>query len=506
MLNNIFIKKIGGASYFLIFLLLVVYLVIQIISAIRDTYCNKIRNIVTSTIYNRVNSHMLYSGKKKIDLGYIKNLFERDLPVMENFIHDCLCDFITNFCVLAISFPVLIYINWRAALGLFTLSIFLMSINYILSNKEQEVNYKIIQVEDDVAKFKLGSLKEWFCIKNFNMQDNYIKNYSELVDTHIQLRNKWLVYWQCTLSYVDIKKTLVSNALIYLVGAIMVKYGLVSIAKLLFFVQIFILWYEALEMLVSITLNIMVNEPSYERVLNSLEKIERDYNKEKRFKTGKIVLDHISFRYSDSRYNILDDISCTFEENMVNVIIGENGTGKSTLMSLIIGQTEPSSGDILFGENCIKELDEDSLHENIAIVSQNCTLFNVSLFNNIKMLNSYITRDEIYELLDKVGLREWALELPDKLDTIVGEGGVNLSGGQCQRISIIQAIVRKVSIILMDEPSSALDVASENMIIKLIEYYKKEKTFIIVTHSQNLIDCADYKFYLKNGRLIREDY
>ena len=368
MLDYIFIKKIGGSSYFLVFSLLVVYLVIQIISVIRDTYCNKIRNIVTSTIYNRINYHMLYSRKKKIDLAYIINLFERDLPVMEKFIQICLCDFVTNFCVLAISFPVLLYINWRVALGLFVLSIFLMSINYIFSKKEQEVNYKIIQLEDDVAKFKLGSLKDWFCIKNFNMQDNYINNYSELVDTHIQLRNKWLVYWQCTLSYVDIQKKLVSNALIYLVGGILGKCGLISIAKLLLFVQIFILWYEALEKLVSITLNVMVNEPSYKRVLNSLEKIERDHNKVKRDKKGKIVLDHISFRYSDSRYNILDDISCTFEENMVNVIIGENGAGKSTLMNLIIGQTEPSNGVVLFGENCIKELDEDSLHENIAIV------------------------------------------------------------------------------------------------------------------------------------------
>lgn len=505
MLDYIFITKSATISYWFAGILLLFYLVIQMISAIKDVYCNKIRNVITSTVSNKINRNMLNSQNEKIDLPYIKNLFERDLPVMEDFIRNYFCEFVTNFCVVIISFPILLWINCWVTVGLCILVILLMGVNYILSKKEQDVTYKIIKLEDRISNFKLEALKEWFCIKNFNMQNSYSNSYNNLVDTHIQLRNKWLVYWQSTLSYIDIKKNFISNALIYLLGGILVKRNLLSVAKLLIFVQIFLLWYEALEKLLSIVLSIMVNQPSYERVIQSLEKRRKEPSGTREIKKHNVVLEHISFRYGDSRYDILQDISCTFAENSVNVITGENGIGKSTLTKIISGQIKVERGDILFGDENIREINQDLFHENIANVSQNCTLFNVSLYENIKMLNPKISREEIYELLNKVGLNDWALQLPNQLDTIVGEGGVNLSGGQLQRISILQAIVRNATIILMDEPSSALDTMSEKMIIDFIQEYKKEKTFIIVTHSQNLIDCADHKFNLKEGRLIKED-
>ena len=218
---------------------------------------------------------------------------------------------------------------------------------------------------------------------------------------------------------------------------------------------------------------------------------------------GNFEFKNVSFSY-DNTNNILNKLNLKIKENKTYGIVGKSGEGKTTMFNLLCKLYDNQEGKILLDGIDIKELDEESIRGNITIISQNPYIFNLSIKDNLKLVKSDITDNEIKEACRLACLDDFINGLPKGYDTVVGEGGVNLSGGQRQRLAIARALVQKTKIILFDEATSALDNETQNKIQEAINNLKENYTIVIIAHRLSTIMNCDNIFFMQNGNIINE--
>ena len=217
---------------------------------------------------------------------------------------------------------------------------------------------------------------------------------------------------------------------------------------------------------------------------------------------GNFEFKNVSFKYD--KVEILKGIDFKVNANETVAFVGKSGSGKSTIFKLLAKMYDNYDGSILIDNIDIKELDKESIRGNITIVSQNPYIFNMSIKDNLRLVKSNITDDEIYEACKMACLDKYIDSLPDKYDTIIGEGGVNLSGGEKQRLAIARAFIQKTEIILFDEATSALDNETQANIQKSIDNLQKNYTILIIAHRLSTIKNANRIIMIDNGKIIAE--
>ncbi len=217
-------------------------------------------------------------------------------------------------------------------------------------------------------------------------------------------------------------------------------------------------------------------------------------------KDASIQFKNINFTYkSNKNHSILKDINIQIAGKKMTALVGHSGSGKSTLLNLIPRVYEADSGDILIDNQIIKKLNLNSLRREISIVDQNTTLFDDTIFNNIKYAKPDATNDEIYNAAKISMSTDFINKLKNKFDTIIGENGVKLSGGEKQRVSIARALLKDSKIILLDEATSSLDSETEEKIQKAIEELTKNKTTIVIAHRLSTILKSENIYVIDNG-------
>lgn len=217
-----------------------------------------------------------------------------------------------------------------------------------------------------------------------------------------------------------------------------------------------------------------------------------------------IEVRNMSFSYANKGQKLLTDISFSVKKNESVVIVGESGCGKSTIIKLIQRFYDIDTGEILFNNINIKEMTLNSLRSCISVVPQDVYLFNRTIRDNLKLAKSDASDKEIKRALKKANAFEFVNKMPKGMDTVIGENGVKLSGGEKQRISIAQAFLKDSPVILLDEITANLDYDNERIINDAIEKLKKDKVMIMVAHRLSTIKNADRVIYLNNG-VIEED-
>jgi len=183
-------------------------------------------------------------------------------------------------------------------------------------------------------------------------------------------------------------------------------------------------------------------------------------------------------------------------------LVGLTGSGKSTILSLLLNFFTDYKGNILIDDQDINNCSLKSLRKNIGLVTQETMLFNDTIETNIKYGNLNASSLEIEKAANEAGVNEFANSMPNKLNTIVGEGGIKLSGGQRQRIAIARALLKNAPILLLDEATSALDNLTEQKIQYSINQLMKNKTSLIVAHRLSTIEDADLIYVLDNGKIV----
>ncbi|MCI8568161.1 MAG: ABC transporter ATP-binding protein [Bacilli bacterium] len=216
---------------------------------------------------------------------------------------------------------------------------------------------------------------------------------------------------------------------------------------------------------------------------------------------GIIEFKDVFFNYPNEE-KTLSGFNLVIEPNKKIAIVGKSGQGKTTLFNLITRIFDPSEGQILLDGIDIKDLTEDSLRKNISIIRQEPFIFNRSIMDNFKLLDSNLTEKEIKKYIKMAYLDEYISTLPDKYNTVLGEGGVNLSGGQKQRLSIARTLAKKSKVILFDEATSSLDNQSQEYIKKSIDELADDHTVIIVAHRLSTIIDADIIHVVDKGKIV----
>ena len=215
---------------------------------------------------------------------------------------------------------------------------------------------------------------------------------------------------------------------------------------------------------------------------------------------GSIEFKNVKFKYNSN--NLFNNLNFKINCNQMVAIVGKSGEGKSTILKLINKSYSTNDGEILIDNYNINTLSEETIKNNISIVSQSPYIFNLSIKENIKLANPQATDKEIEEVCKEAQLHDVIIEMQDGYDTIVGENGVILSGGQKQRLAIARALIKKSKIILFDEATSSLDNNNQEKIKNIIKSLSKDHTVIIVAHRLSTIIDSDCIFVLNNHGII----
>ena len=214
-----------------------------------------------------------------------------------------------------------------------------------------------------------------------------------------------------------------------------------------------------------------------------------------------IVIRNVDFSYGEKR--VLHDINIRIPKGTTTAIVGPSGSGKSTLCKLIARFWDVSGGSITLGGRNVKDYTLDSLLSNISMVFQNVYLFNDTIANNIKFGKPHATMEEVIEAARKACCHDFIMSLDNGYDTMIGEGGATISGGEKQRISIARAILKDAPIIILDEATANVDPENESKLQEAIAELTRDKTIIMIAHRLNTVRNADQIIVLDNGEIVQ---
>ena len=229
---------------------------------------------------------------------------------------------------------------------------------------------------------------------------------------------------------------------------------------------------------------------------------ENESDPEIKITKGEIRFKNINFKYNENEDNVLKDLNLEILGGKMTSLVGHSGAGKSTILNLIPRFYDCINGDILIDEQSIYNTKIYSLRKNISLVSQDTTLFDDTIRNNIAYANINASQKDIEAAAKYSFADEFIEKLPNKYDTIIGENGIRLSGGEKQRLSIARAILKKSPIILLDEATSSLDADTESKIQKAIGFLTKNRTTIVIAHRLSTILNSDKIYVIDGGKII----
>ena len=219
---------------------------------------------------------------------------------------------------------------------------------------------------------------------------------------------------------------------------------------------------------------------------------------------GNIEFKKVSFKYVNTEGSTLKSIDLKIEGGKMTALVGHSGAGKSTIMNLIPRFYDRIGGDIFIDGSSIYNKKIASLRKNISLVTQDTTLFDDTIKNNISYANQKVSEKNIIEAAKLSFADEFINKLPNKYDTIIGENGVRLSGGEKQRLSIARAMLKDSKIILLDEATSSLDAETESKIQKAINLLTKNRTTLVIAHRLSTILNSDKIYVINNGLVVGE--
>ena len=290
--------------------------------------------------------------------------------------------------------------------------------------------------------------------------------------------------------------------LIFFAAKLIVKNEL-EVNNFFSFLAAMMLAYQPVRSLATLNISIQQGISGAKRVLpiiDDVPQVKEKINAESlNMNEGAISFENICFKYPNTEKEILKSINLNFSGGKMTALVGHSGAGKSTILNLIPRFYDSNKGEIKIDEQSIYDSTIYSLRKNISLVSQDTTLFDDTIKNNIAYADEKASQDEIEEAAKLSFADEFIEKLPNKYETLIGENGIRLSGGEKQRLSIARAILKKSPIILLDEATSSLDAETEDKIQKAINFLTKGRTTIVIAHRLSTILNSDKIYVIDQG-------
>ena len=295
--------------------------------------------------------------------------------------------------------------------------------------------------------------------------------------------------------------------LIYYSGKLILKDQL-DINNFFSFLAAMMLSYQPVRSLATLNMGINQGIAAARRILPIIDLknkiIEKENSKNLEIQNGEIKFENVNFRYNKDEKKVLNSVNLEIKGGEITSLVGHSGAGKSSIMNLIPRLYDCDSGNIYIDNQSIYDSKIDTLRSKISIVTQDTTLFDDSIKNNIAYAKLDATDEEILEAAKLSFCNEFIEKLPSKFETIIGENGIRLSGGEKQRLSIARAMLKKSKIILLDEATSSLDAETESKIQEAIKSLTTGRTTLVIAHRLSTIMNSKKIYVVDNGEIVAE--
>ena len=295
--------------------------------------------------------------------------------------------------------------------------------------------------------------------------------------------------------------------LIYYSGNLIMS-GEIAINNFFSFLAAMMLAYQPVRSLATLNLTINQGLAAAKRILPVIDQkhniLENKSLKELKLLDGTIIFEGVHFNYNSNSRIILHNVNLNISGGKMTSLVGHSGAGKSTILNLIPRFYDCTKGEIKIDNQSIRNTRLSSIRNSVSLVSQETTLFDDTVLNNIKYANLNATENEVKEAAKLSFSEEFIHLLPDKYNTLIGENGVRLSGGEKQRLSIARALLKKSKIILLDEATSSLDSETEKQIQDALSFLTKGKTTLVIAHRLSTVLNSHKIFVIDKGKVIAE--
>ncbi len=402
---------------------------------------------------------------------------------------------------------VMFYQNWKLSLIAIIMIPLASTVARSLGKRMRKEAYKQMDYTGLLTSYLIEIFKNHKLIKIFQ-KEKYEKKRAEdyLVSLKESIRKIAIVGVRAS-PIMEFLTGIMIAALIF-ISAKLVANDELEVSNFFSFLAAMMLAYQPVRSLATINILIQQGLAGAKRVLPVIDDkqiiFDRKDAKNLEIKIGKISFENVRFQYNKDENQILDSINLKIPGQKMTALVGHSGAGKSTIMSLIPRFYDPHEGDVKIDDQSIYDTKIESLRKNISLVSQETTLFDDTIRNNIGYADLDASQQEIEDAAKFSFADEFINKLPKKYETLIGENGVRLSGGEKQRLSIARAILKKSPIILLDEATSSLDAETENKIQKAISFLTKGRTTIVIAHRLSTILNSDRIYVIDKGKIIGE--
>lgn len=501
----------------IVVVMIVVYVGSALLGVWQTYLTSSVGNKVMGALRVRLFSHlqsMELSFFTKTKTGIIQSRLQNDVGGVANVLTNTMSSILGNTVTVIAAFVAMILLNWQ----LTVVAVILMPILVIAQRRVGQVRARIATRTQESLSDMTAITQETLSVsgillsKSFNRQAAEVGRYSDENENQIRLQVSQSMSGQWFFAMVNIFLSSIP-AIVYLVSGWLVLGGATDITAgtIVAFTTVQARLLFPLLALMRVALDLQTSGALFARIFEYLDlkpaiadrpdAVPVDPARE----LGRVEFDHVVFRYPDARdgeRNTLDDVSFLIEPGQFAAFVGPSGAGKTTVSYLIPRFYDATSGRILFGGTDIKQLQQDSLVAHIGVVSQETYLFHATIGENLRYARPDATQAEIEEATRKANIHETIAGFPDGYDTVVGERGYRLSGGEKQRIAIARVLLKDPEVLILDEATSALDSISERVVQQALDTASRGRTTIAIAHRLSTIVAADVIFVIDHGRLV----
>ncbi len=483
--------------------------------AILDAICSYAEKYTTTSVGQWVTHdlrRLLYAHIQRLSLAYhtqkqTGDLISRltsDIDSVQTFIVSSVLDLVIDILTLVGMAAVMFYLNWRFTLIALSVAPVLFGVTYYYTRRSKAASREQRKKEGEIVSLLQEVLSAIGVVKAFGQEDYERERLEEKSVQSVQIALRARVVKAKLAPLVEIVVA-AGTALVLWFGGRLVLAGTLSAGSLVVFIWYLGRMYKPMQDFAKMTDAYTKASVGYERLREVLDTQptvrDRPDARVPQPLKGEIEFEHVNFGYVADR-PVLTDVNIKLAPGQMTALVGPTGSGKTTIAALLGRFYDPDSGTVKIDGADLRELRQKSLHDQISYVLQENVLFNTSVADNIGYGMRGATSEQIRQAAEMANAHEFISKLPRGYDTVVGERGITLSGGQRQRIAIARAVIRNTPILILDEPSSGLDAASEELVFDAIDRLIEGRTTIVIAHRFSTIRRANAILVVDDGRIV----
>ena len=501
----------GQHTYALLYAVLAAVVLITVTGAI-SSYAERYLTTSVSQWVGHDLRRMLYQRIQRLSLaehgasrsGDLLTRITRDIDAVQDFITTALLGIVINVLTLAGMIGVMLYFDWRFTLVALSVTPVMFGVVYFYTRRIKKASRVVRKKESDLVSGVSEVLTSIHVVQAFAREDYEDRRFDwdsrQTVEAGLRARGV-----KAKLSPVVDCIVAVGTCLVLWYGTRLALAGQISPGVLVLFLLYLGKMYKPLRDLSKLANTVSKATVSFERIQETLgvESRVRDLPgaREAAPFEGRIAFDQVSFGY-DGKPSVLRDVSFRIEPGQVAAVVGVSGTGKTTIASLISRFFDPLSGRVTIDGIDVREFTLKSLRDQISFVLQDTLLFSGTIWDNIAYGRPDAPPEDTIRAAELANAHDFIVNMPQGYGTVVGERGTTLSGGQRQRIAIARAIVRNTPILILDEPTTGLDAASEQAVTEALQRLMKGRTCIAISHNLSTIRHADVILVVDEARIV----